>query len=105
MLIHLFYGLYLVRKWLIFLVNVNIHGSLSSVLFVIKIVNLWIWYKPNAFEYTNLLSCFTGKDNRVFGSHLDTFHFLRLKQKMNLLSFLIKKLNNKTVGYNVHNVY
>ncbi len=36
-----------------------------------------------------------------FALHLYTFHFLRLKQKMDLLLFLIKKHNNnKTVGYN-----
>ncbi len=32
-------------------------------------------------------------------AYLYTFHFLRLKQKMDSLLFLIKKHNNKTVGY------
>ncbi len=34
-------------------------------------------------------------------AYIYTFHFLRLKQKMDSLLFLIKKHNNnKTVGYN-----
>ncbi len=48
-----------------------------------------------------LLSRFTRKDNCLFCLYLYTFHFLRLKQKMDSLLFLIKKHNNnKTVGYN-----
>ncbi len=44
---------------------------------------------------------FTRKDNGLFCLYLYTFHFLRLKQKMYSLVFLIKKHNNnKTVGYN-----
>ncbi len=44
---------------------------------------------------------FTRKDNGLFCLYLYTFHFLRLKQKMDLLLFLIKKHNNnKTVCYN-----
>ncbi len=35
----------------------------------------------------------------VYFAYLYTFHFLRLKQKMDSL-LLIKKHNNKTVGYN-----
>ncbi len=49
-----------------------------------------------AFTFPILVSCFTRKDNGLF-----CFHFLRLKQKMDLLLFLIKKHNNnKTVIYN-----
>ncbi len=44
---------------------------------------------------------FYKKDNCLFCLYLYTFHFLRLKQKMDSLLFLIKKHNNnKTVGYN-----
>ncbi len=39
--------------------------------------------------------------NCLFCLYLYTFHFLRLKQKMDSLVFLIKKHNNnKKVGYN-----
>ncbi len=39
--------------------------------------------------------------NCLFCLYLYTFHFLRLKQKMDSLVFLIKKHNNnKTVRYN-----
>ncbi len=49
------------------------------------------------FHFQILVSRFTRKDNCLFC--LYTFHFLRLKQKMD--SLLIKKHNNnKTVGYN-----
>ncbi len=54
-----------------------------------------------AFTFMILVSCFTRKDNGLFCLYLYTFHFLRLKQKMDLLLFLIKKHNNnKTVIYN-----
>ncbi len=54
-----------------------------------------------AFTFTILVSRFTRKDNGLFCLYLYTFHFLRLKQKMDSLVFLIKKHNNnKTVGYN-----
>ncbi len=53
------------------------------------------------FKFTILVSRFTSKDNGLFCLYLYTFHFLRLKQKMDSLLFLIKKHNNnKTVGYN-----
>ncbi len=53
------------------------------------------------FKFTILVSRFTRKDNCLFCLYLYTFHFLRLKQKMDSLLFLIKKHNNnKTVGYN-----
>ncbi len=45
-------------------------------------------------------SPFTRKYNYLFCLHLFTFHFLRLKQKMDYFLFLIKKHNNnKTAGY------
>ncbi len=54
-----------------------------------------------AFKFMILVSRFTRKDNCLFCLYLHTFHFLRLKQKMDSLLFLIKKHNNnKTVGYN-----
>ncbi len=42
------------------------------------------------------------QENRIVCfAYLFTFHFLRLKQKMNSLSYLNKKHNNnKTAGYN-----
>ncbi len=40
------------------------------------------------------------KKRELFCLYLYTFHFLRLKQKMDSLLFLIKKHNNKTVCYN-----
>ncbi len=54
------------------------------------------------FKFTILVSRFTRKDNCLFCLYLYTFYFLRLKQKMDSLLFLIKKHNNnnKTVGYN-----
>ncbi len=46
-------------------------------------------------------SRFTRKYNCLFCLHLFTVHFLRLKQKMDSLLFLIEKHNNnKTAGYN-----
>ncbi len=53
-------------------------------------------------EFEILFSHFTRKDNCLFCLHtpLYTFHFLRLKQKMDSLLFFIKKHNNKTVRYN-----
>ncbi len=71
----------------------------------------YLWFKfceqgflfPRAFtfKFTILVSRFTRKDNCLFCLYLYTFHFLRLKQKMDSLLFLIKKHNNnKTVGYN-----
>ncbi len=50
---------------------------------------------------------FTRKDNGLFCLYLHTFHFLRLKQKMDSLVFLIKKHNNnKTVAYvTLTNIY
>ncbi len=50
---------------------------------------------------------FTRKDNGLFCLYLYTFHFLRLKQKMDSLVFLIKKHNNnKTVAYvTLTNIY
>ncbi len=68
-------------------------------------VPLLLCYKPRAsdaftFEFA-ILSCFTRKDNCLYCLHLYIFHFLRLKQKMDSLLFLIKKHNNnKTVRYN-----
>ncbi len=54
-----------------------------------------------SFTFMILVSRFTRKDNCLFCLYLYTFHFLRLKQKMDSLLFLIKKHNNnKTVGYN-----
>ncbi len=51
------------------------------------------------FQIHILVSRFTRKDNCLFC--LYTFHFLRLKQKIDSLLLLIKKHNNnKTVGYN-----
>ncbi len=53
------------------------------------------------FKFAILVSRFTRKDNGLFCLYLYTFHFLRLKQKMDSLLFLIKKHNNnKTVVYN-----
>ncbi len=52
-----------------------------------------------AFEFAFLWSRFTRKYNCLFRLHLFTFHFLRLKQKMDSLLFLIKKNNHKTAGY------
>ncbi len=53
------------------------------------------------FQIHDLGVSFTRKDNCLFCLYLYTFHFLRLKQKMDSLLFLIKKHNNnKTVGYN-----
>ncbi len=59
------------------------------------------------FKFTILVSHFTRKDNGLFCLYLYTFHFLRLKQKMDSLLFLIKKHNNnKTVHYNdLHNIF
>ncbi len=53
-----------------------------------------------AFEFAILWSSFTRKYNCLFCLHLFTFHFLRLKQKMDNLLFLIKRHNkNETAGY------
>ncbi len=38
-------------------------------------------------------------------AYLYTFHFLRLKQKMDSLLLIKKHNNNKTVGYNDNNIY
>ncbi len=59
------------------------------------------------FKFAILVSHFTRKYNCLFYLYLYTFHFLRLKQKMDSLLFLIKKHNNnKTVGYtSLHNIY
>ncbi len=67
----------------------------------------YLWFKfcdRNSFFHFKiciLVSGFTRKDNCLFCLYLYTFHFLRLKQKMDSLLFLIKKHNNnKTVRYN-----
>ncbi len=53
------------------------------------------------FKFVILVSRFTRKYICLLCLYLYTFHFLRLKQKMDSLLFLIKKHNNnKTVGYN-----
>ncbi len=49
----------------------------------------------------SLVSRLVSWDKCLITPLLYTFHFLRLKQKMDSLLFLIKKHNNnKTVGYN-----
>ncbi len=47
------------------------------------------------FKFPILVSDLTRKENCLFCLYLYTFHFLRLKQKMDLLVFLIKKHNYK----------
>ncbi len=62
------------------------------------------------FQIRNLGVTLYKKDNCLFCLYLYTFHFLRLKQKMDSLLFLIKSTTTiKTVGYNdkldLHNIY
>ncbi len=68
--------------------------SFSSVLFLLQFCEQeFLFSCPFTFEFGILVSRFTRKDYCLFFLYLYTFHFLRLKQKMDSLLFIIKKHN------------
>ncbi len=108
-LFYFWYNIWLINaRWWTFII---VYSYMVMKVFNIQPVlfdQYYLWFKfcdRNSFFLLSLSRswCHTLQENKncLFCLYLYTFHFLRLKQKMDSLLFLIKKHNNnKTVLYN-----